>query len=187
MSTRVVIPPSLEPITASMAKLHTRIDQNLEDSLIETWIRSGRVMAEGFQNRAYIERTLELTLDHFPANIFNLPTPPLIEVESIKYYDEDNNEYEIPNADYYVDTYSEPGRVALKSGASWPSVKLRPLNGVIVRYKSGYGPSTDDTPDNVRDALLVYVTYRFYNREAEGDNPPPQFYWLLWPDRMVPA
>ena len=187
MATRVVIPPAIEPITATEAKLHTRIDNALEDNLVNLWIKSGREMAEGFQNRCYIERTLELTLDKFPSPLFSLALPPLISVESIKYYDEDNAEHTVDPDNYFVDTKSEPGRVSLKYGKEWPTTKLRALNGVVIQYKAGYGDSADDVPQSVKDALLVYVTYRYYNREAEGDSPPPQFHWLLWSDRMVPV
>lgn len=185
--TKVVVPPAIEPITASVAKLHTRVDSDIEDSLIETWIRSGRIVAEGFQNRAYIEQTLEMTLDRFPQSPFELAMPPLVSVESIKYFDQENIEHTIDPNDYYVDNASEPGRVSLNYSKSWPAVNLRPINGVVIRYKAGYGQSVEDVPKNVQDALLVYVTYRYYVREAEGDNPPQQFYWLLGPDRMVPV
>ena len=184
---KIIVPPAVEPITASVAKLHTRIDNDLEESLIETWIRSGRMMAESYQNRAYIERTLELSLDEFPENPFRLYVPPLISVESIKYYDRSNVEYTLDPSSYFVDATSEPGRVALNYGVSWPKVNLRPINSVIIRFKAGHGPSVEDVPKNVQDALLAYVTYRYYNRESEGDDPPPQFYWLLDPTRMMPA
>lgn len=176
----MVTPPTEEPITAETAKLHTRVGTDLEDALIDLWIESGRIMAEGYQNRSFVKRTMEALFDTCPPRQFELTLPPIIEVDSITFYDEDEEPHEVDNAEYYVDVDS--GRIALKKGKEWPDVELRPMNAVVVRYKAGHG-TAEDVPKTVKDALLTYVTYRYYNREAEGSEPPPQFYWLLAPDR----
>lgn len=182
---KVVVQPAFEPVTLAEAKLHTRLDHELEDGLIQTWITSGRIMAENYQNRAYLEQTIEVVRDRFPPRGFSLPKPPLISLESFKCYDEEGDEHELPIGDFHIDTHSEPGRVFFDG--EYPSIiKLRPINGVVIRFKAG-NSTAEEVPRHIKDAILAYVTYRYYNREAEGDNPPPQFFWLLAFDRVVPA
>ncbi len=192
MAIKVITPPANEPITATEAKLHTRIDAATEDSLINIWIASGRELAEKFQNRALINQTLELTLDRWPVSPFGLPMPPLQDdatITRIQYYDTDNIEYTFDRDDYFMDTDSEPGRIALAYGKHWPMIILRPISGIKIRYQAGYGATAADVPQNVRDAILLYVTYRYEHRAEELDveSAPVQFYQLLWPDRMVPV
>ena len=189
MSIKVITPPALEPITAIEAKLHTRVDTETEDSLIDIWIKSGRELAEKFQNRAYITQVLEYTLDHWPASPFNVPRPPLASIvaDGFKYFGTDNTEYTFAADNYFVDTDSEPGRISLAYSRNYPSTILRPINGIKIRFTAGYGAATADVPQNVRDAILLYVTYRYEHRAEEMDveSAPTQFYQLLWPDRVV--
>ncbi len=188
MALKVITPPAIEPVTLTEAKLHSRVDGTTEDALITALIVSGRELAEKFQNRAYITQTLEVTYDGWPnGTIITLPMPPLIDVVRIRYYDTDNNDDDMDAADYFVDTDSEPGRVSLAYDAAWPSIQLRPINGVQIRFEAGYGALATDVPQNVKDAILLYVNYRYHNRESEREDAPVQFYNLLWPDRVVPV
>ncbi|NIP96558.1 MAG: hypothetical protein GWO24_25240, partial [Akkermansiaceae bacterium] len=93
--------------------------------------KAARTLAEQVQGRALITQTWDLTLDGWPAKgYFELPRAPLQSITSIKYYDEDDTEATVDSGTYFVDIASEPGRVVLNSGESWPSTTLRPVNGV---------------------------------------------------------
>jgi uncharacterized phiE125 gp8 family phage protein len=132
-------PPASEPITLTEAKAHLRIDDDSEDTLISSLITAARDWCETFSGRSYIMQTWEMILDSFPDQDFiSIPRPPLQAVSSIKYYGTDNTEYTMPDTDYFVDTKSEPGRLNLAYGKSWPSTILRPANGVILEFSAGY-------------------------------------------------
>jgi len=84
----------------------------------------------------------------------------------VKYYGTDNTVYYMDGADCYFDKESEPGRLALAYGESWPSATLRPHNGVCVTYIAGYGDAAADVPEDITRAILLMVGHLYENREA---------------------
>lgn len=184
MSLKLITPPALEPLTVDDVKLSTRISHDAENSLLQMWILSGRKLAEDYQHRVYITQEWELSFDSLPRLPIILYKPPVQEIVSFKLYDYQNNEIEIPLSDLLVDTDSLIPRVTLARGASFPSVKLRELNAVKIRYKAGFGNTAESVPMNVRDAILLYCSYRYENRTAEVEAVPQHFYNLLKADRV---
>jgi len=163
---------------------------SMEDDLLTGFIKAAREYSESYQNRAFITQTWELLLDEFPDSPFQLPLPPLQSVESIKYYDKEGNESSIDTADYEVDTESYKGRVALAYGKSWPSVTLRPMNGVVMQFKAGYGDAAANVPELVRLAIKVLAGHMYENREATDTKEHPEVpfavHSLLGLKRIVP-
>jgi len=201
----LVTAPTVEPVTAAEVKLHTRIDMSTEDTLIETWIKSARRLAEDYQRRAYIFQVWDMTMDVFPASIVDIPRAPLQQVLQISYYNYLNAETilyythlndetttsttpepdpSIGTDNFIIDTLMEPGRVALAYGVTWPVVTLRPIYAVRFRYLAGYGATAASVPETVKDAIMLYCAYRYENRAAESGAAPKQFYDLLAPDRI---
>ena len=193
MAIRVIAGPIIEPITIDDLKNDLKVDADLteDDALIRALGIAARRVAESIQNRALITQTLELALDEWPGgNTLEIPRPPLKSVASITYYDEDDAEHVLDPASYYVDTYSEPGRVVLKAGESWPDEVLRPANGVIVQFVAGYGDEESEVPETTVQALRLLVGHWYENREAvssTGAIPkevPFGVMSLLWLDRV---
>jgi len=176
--------PASEPVTAAEVKLYTRVPHTVEDGLIDVWIAAGREAAENYQHRAYITQTWQMVCDSFPSTPFQFPMPPLISLDSVKYYDTDETETVYADSNYQVDTISEVGRFSLAYNVVWPSAVLRPMNGVIFEFQAGYGDA-DAVPKAVKDAIMLYCAYRYENRTAEVDGIPETFYHLLDPDRMA--
>ena len=191
-SVKVTTPPATEPVTVAEVKTHTRISGSDQDALIAKWIKSGRELAESFQRRAYISQTIEVSYDCFPIIPFSLPRSPVIELKEIKYYSLDNTETIVYDADspvgtednYLIDTDSEPARITLAYGCSFPSSVLREINSFKVVYTAGYGSDADNVPENVKDAIMLYVGWRYENRAAETNAVPEQFYNLLDSERL---
>lgn len=173
-----------EPVTTAEVKLYARVAHSVEDSIIASWIKSARKEAEDYQHRSYVEQTYRMVYDSFPPTCFDFPRPPLISVESVKYYDTDDNESTFDANDYSLDLITEIGRFSLNYGVSWPTVTLRPLNAVIIAFTTGYGADADAVPDTVKNAIYLFCTYMYENREAENKFPR-EFYDLLRPDRMA--
>lgn len=166
MATNRTVAPVAEPISLDEAKAHLRVTHNLEDALIAALIKAAREWAEGYQNRAYITQTWELWLDEFPrADYIPIPQPPLKSVTSVKYYDTANTEATMAATDYFVDAKSEPGRLVLAYGSSWPSTTLRPANGVCITFVAGYGDAAD-IPQAQKAAMLLAIGTWYSKRET---------------------
>lgn len=132
---KVITPPAAEPVTLEEVKNQLRVDlddDSLDDTLIPL-ITAARAWCEGYQNRAYVEQTLELALDSLPCGrTIEMPRPPLRSVASITYGD-----VMLDPADYIVDDYAFIARVI---ASSWPSGSLPVANGIKIRYIAGYEP-----------------------------------------------
>ena len=191
-SFRVTTAPSIEPVTVDEVKLHTRISGTDQDTLIAKWIKSGRELAESYQRRAFIEQIIEVSYDRFPPVPFCLPRSPVIEVQTIKYYDTANTAVTVysktapvgTESNYLVDVDSIPARITLAFGCSFPSAILRDINAFKVIYKAGYGATAASVPENIKDAIMLYCDWRYENRSAETNAVPEQFYNLLDPQRI---
>ena len=165
MALKLITAPAAEPVSTSEAKSHLRVDTTADDTYIGTLITVARQNVESHLRRALISQTWEVVLDAFPAGVIRLPKPPLAWVTSIKYTDDEGNESTYSSANYVVDTDTEPGRVVLKSGQTWPAVTLAAANGVRVRYVAGYGAAGSNVPQAIRQAILLVIGSLYENRE----------------------
>lgn len=161
-----------------------------EDNLLSALIIVARDYCEGFHRRSYITQTWELWLDGWPEKDWiTLDFPPLQKVNHVKYYETDNSENTFTPADYFVDTKSEPGRVALGYSKIWPSEVLRPTNGVVVNYDAGYGGAAASVPEKVKQAMKLLVGHYFKHREATDTALSKEVEFavhaLLWQDRVL--
>lgn len=187
LALKLITPPATEPVTLAEAKAHLRVDFNDDDEYISSLITAARKYCENFQNRSFITQTWELALDSFPGTLFKLPKPPLQSITSIKYYDTDNKESTFEASNYFVDTYAD--RVSLNYCVGWPSITLRPINGVIIRFVAGY----TSVPEEVIHAIKILVTEWYENRMPIGDNMTVSdksyrvVHNLLWFERVVPC
>lgn len=185
----VVTPPEVEPVLLSEAVEHLRLDSLDEEAWLNRAIRAAREHVEAFTGRALITQTLEVALEGWPGATLALPRPPLASVTSIKYFDQAGVEATVSSGDYLVDTRSTPGRVLLRTPASWPGVTLQAANGVVVRYVAGYGDEPEDVPAAMRQAILLLVGHLYENREATLTGTivttmPFGVERLLWPYRV---
>jgi len=167
MSLTIYTEPTREPLLLEETKLHCRVDTDDDDTLILGLITAAREQAEATTRRALITQTWDLVMDAFPGeDRIELPLPPLQSVTSITYVDSDGNTNTFSSSKYIVDTDSEPGRVVLVTGESWPSDTLRAAAGVTVRFVCGYGDAASDVPRSIRQGMLLAVGHWYENREA---------------------
>jgi len=177
--------PTVEPVTAEEVKTYARVAHAVEDYLISSWISAARKLAEDYQHRSYLTQTYKLVYDSFPESIIEFPRPPLVSVEQVAYYDYEDTETVFASTNYTVDTISEVGRLSLNYQVQWPTVTLRPINGVIIDFTSGYSSAAGAVPESVKNAIYLYCTHMYENRESENGTIPKEFYDLLRPDRMA--
>lgn len=186
MPVTVVTPPTVEPLSASEVKTHLRIDADITeyDTYIGSLIKAARIYAEGRTWRAFLQQTLLLTLDVWPADsIIVIPRPKLISVDSVKYTNTSGVLTTMTvNVDYQVDSYKEPARILPAYNQFWPELRDVP-NAVQVTYKAGYGTAGSNVPDDLRQALLLIIGSWFERREepeyAGGVSVPWAADWIL--------
>jgi len=147
----------------------TNSSSTAEDTWLTNIIPVARYWLERKIARVFINQTWELARDEFPqVDFIELPYPPLSSVTSVKYYDTDDTDETastFSSADYIVDTYSEPGRIVLGYGETWPTTTLRPVNGVIVRYICGYGATASSVPEMYKHSIKLICGHLYENRE----------------------
>lgn len=166
MSLRLITAPATEPVSAATAKTYLRVDHSSDDALIATLLRAAREQGEMLSRRAFINQTLEQTLDDWPSDyLLTILRPRLQSVTSVKYLDEDA--VEATWTDYTVDTKSEPGKIIFHS---LPSVALLESGAITVRFVAGYGTTDSDVPDRIKQAILQLVAY-WYEGRMIGDVP----------------
>jgi len=174
MSIRLITPPAVQPLTLDEVKLHLRVDNTDEDSLITGYIDATTSWVDGeygFLGRALVTQTWELVLDTFPLHEIKIPLPPLQSVDSIRYDDPAGAEQLMTVDQYYVDNVSEPAWI-VPATAGWPTNVLNAVNAVRVRFIAGYDPTTDSPPDlranvprAVKQAMLLQIGQFYAQRE----------------------
>lgn len=171
-SSRLVVPPSTTAVSLSEAKAFLSLDDQSTafDGLLDSLIKTATQRIEDYCQRGIVTQTWQLTMDSFPARIFDLPMAgPLQNIESISYTDSDATATTIDGNLYTADTDASPGRLILNPSASWPSVSLFPSSAVKIRYVVGH--EVADVPEILKTAITFYAGFLFENRDADPKLP----------------
>tara|TARA_R110000868_G_scaffold62906_1_gene189850 strand:+ start:220 stop:888 length:669 start_codon:yes stop_codon:yes gene_type:complete len=189
---KVITGPSIEPITLSEARNHLRLDLDVDDTLVNTYIQASRNWAENYTGRAFINRTMQMFLDGFRigdsplwegmktgpyvvnySNIIELGLTPVSSLSSINYYTDDDTQHVWAASNYYVDLISEPAKIVIRDGGTYPT-SLRPANGLEINFVAGYGDNTTDVPQAIRLAMLQFMAYLYEHRgDYDGNIEAP--------------
>lgn len=166
MPTTKVTDATVEPITLAEAKMWTRIDVADEDSFFEQiCIPAARQEAERRMNRTILTTTWLLQLDAFPdCSCIRMHWPVLQSVTHVKYVDPTGAQQTLDQAAYLLDKTSEPARLCLVPGASWPATQCGRVNAVEVQYVAGW-VDRDKVPAPIRQWVALFAATLFNNRE----------------------
>jgi len=182
MTFTIALRPTALAVSMEEARLNARADVGEDgkselDAEIVRAIRTYTTEAETETNRFIMEQTWELTLDAFPASrSIKLQKPPLLAVESVKFYDVDGIQQTLDPQDYQVDHKTEPGYIVLKPGRAWPAT-AQMIGAVEVRFRCGYGSDPAQVPDGISGFVLARVQEHFQT----GGNPTNEnIKRLLW-------
>lgn len=167
MTLVLITAPTVEPVTLAEAKLHSRIDVTDDDALVTAQIVAARMYCEQWTRLALVTQTWEAVLNDWPlGREYVLPLAPLASVVSVKYTNDAGVEATMAATDYLVDTARKPGRMVLRTAASWPSVTLQEASGIKIRFTAGYGATAAAVPQPLRQGMLLLIGTWYENREA---------------------
>jgi uncharacterized phiE125 gp8 family phage protein len=183
------------PITLEQAKVHLKVDGSDEDVYIQSIIDTCTALAEQYTQRSFMQAIWELQLDDwYECNtLHQLDRCPLVSVDSIKYFDENNAEVTLPTSDYEVYNRRVPGFYRFIE--TLPKVYDR-LDVIRVRYTAGYGQVDDSIaaqqasiPAPIKSAILLLVGHLYENRQDEQVGTivtklTKNSEWLLHPYRL---
>lgn len=190
-----VIAPTDEPLTLDEVREHLRIVGTDQDNYLARLIAAARSRAERITKRALITQTWRVTVDEFP-EWFNIPKAPLQSVLSINYLDSDgatvalydSSSPQVGIADFVIDTESDPARVLLAYGITWPTPVVQ-ANAVSLTFEAGYGDHAEDVPEDLRLAMLLMIGHWFENRESVSEEDykdvPQSAMWILEDYRVL--
>jgi len=198
MGIRVITPPAVEPVTLDEAKLHAKVDLSDDDALFTILISSARAHGEGITRRAFVEQTVELTLDHFPGGYvvntsngvypgypqilvnpqrrvysrqaIELPRPPLQSVTSVKYTDINGVVQTLDPSLYSVINTSDtnPPTIVPIFGTVWPVAQNIP-NAVVIQYVVGWPLDEDELPTTPQ-SIRAWMLVRIAGLHAQREN-----------------
>jgi len=174
MGIRVVTPSTLEPITLDELKAQLRYDGSDEDALLRVAIAAARAKAESYTGAVIMRRTLQQTLDEFPAAEFAVERPvawqagcniacPMV-IDRIEYFDPTGIVQTMSADDYALDTSVWPSWVLPGVSAQWPATEAA-ANAVMVTLTLGYA-SEDDVPADIKAWVLMTAAFLWTHREA---------------------
>jgi len=161
-------PPVIEPISLVEAKSYLRLDgvDADEDSYLSSVIIAAREWCEGYQRRAYITQTWEMSLDYWPEeNIIEIPKGSLQTINLVKYKNSLGVEIALTeNVDFIYSARGILGRLSPCFVKYWPTFTPYPLDAIVIEFTCGYGNTVDKIPRKVIHAMKLLVSHWYENR-----------------------
>jgi len=166
---KVTVAPALEPVTEQELRAYGKIDNAEDAGLLKDIIVASRQAIEEYVNIAMIARTVEIGFYKWP-DLLRLPDWPISSISSVAYYDQSNDSQTWAVSNYDTDINSDPARIELAHGKTWPSLYERP-DAVQVTYVAGYGVAATDTP-NALQILLKAAAMDIYEMRNKNLQSP---------------
>ncbi|MGH6922550.1 MAG: head-tail connector protein [Propylenella sp.] len=173
--------PVAEPVTLAEAKAHLRIDGDDEDDLIGALTVAARVATETEIRRVMIAQSWRAFVEVWPEEGIELPVQPALSVEAVRAIDTESMATLLDAEDHAFDIAD--GSVELKN----------PLVGTDhyeIDFLAGYGASSADVPQPLRQAILMLAAHWHEHRSAVSDGEraaatPLGYRELIQPYRKV--
>jgi uncharacterized phiE125 gp8 family phage protein len=189
MSSILITPPALEPISLAEAKAYLRVAHNDDDAVITALIAGARSHVEAQTRRALIAQTWRLVRDAWPADGRMAVVPvPLIAIAAARVLGDDGTPTAIDVEAFVVDAAAAPAVIAF---APWSlPVPGRKVGGIEIDVEVGYGGEAADVPEPLRQAMKLLIAHWYENRGllavgASGTVLPVSVASLLAPYRVL--
>ena len=159
-----------EPLTLSLARLHLKLDAELEgeaaahpdDSLVNMLISAAREHAENFTGLSLVNREHSFSLDEFPCSFIDLQVWPVTAITEVSYVDENGATQILPSGQYRLDNVSRPARLYTVEN-TWPTTKKQD-NAISVRFAAGFNDAIP-MPKTLKQSMLLIIGHLYENRQ----------------------
>lgn len=167
------------PVSADEAKAQLRAEDFTDDDvLIDRLIKAATayIDCKGILGAALMAQTWTLKLEQFPSGDclpeIELPFPPLIAVNSVKYYDVAGTLQTMAPTAYQVDGIGawRKARILPAPLTWWPLSQSGRVESVQIEFQCGHAAAAD-MPENIRHALLMLIGHFYENRETVLADP----------------
>ena len=196
MGLKIINAPPVEPVTLDEIKDHLKILHDYENSTLESLIKAARESIEKESNRSFVQQTILLTFNSWPAFPVEIRKPPLVSVTKIEYKTKEGDLLVWDPINYIVDDFSFIAKIYLASEGTFPSDELYPVNAIQITYAAGYAPVGNDYTSGIPEIykhaikLLVGEWYGIREEVVMGSKPsriPDGIKRLLAFERVVPS
>jgi uncharacterized phiE125 gp8 family phage protein len=163
MSSILLTPPAVEPVTLAEAKAYLRIDNDDDDAVISALIAGARSHVEAQTRRALITQTWRLVRDAWPGDgrVAVVPSP-LRQITAARVYRLDGSTQTLDLQAFVANAAATP---AIISFLTWSlPVPGRPAAGIEIDVEVGYGDDPADVPEPLRQAIKLLVAHWYENR-----------------------
>ena len=192
----LIAPALVEPVSLAEAKTWLRVTHTDEDTLIAGLIGTARERIEHHTALGLITQSWSETLDDWPLTrvtngltALELARGPLIRVDAVRMLNRDGGVTVWDNSEYRIEV-GRQGRLIAIGAHRLPAVQ-RPVGGIEINFTIGFGPSGEDVPLALREAILRLVSKAYSSVEnAESaqrgsGGMPPDVADLIAPYRRV--
>lgn len=170
MTSQLIEPAQIQPITLVETKAHLRVTSDEEDAFIESLIVAATQMLERETGVALITQSWRFWIDAAPSDkIIRLPVHPVQQITEVRWFDAEGASVVLDPDNYFLNAITRPARLRLDTSPSLAN----PCNGIEVDLVAGFGDVGSDAPDILRRALLVLVAhwYEFRGVYSAEDQP----------------
>lgn len=170
--------PAYMPITRTEGKAQLNIETAFtdDDTSIDNFIKQAAAYFFNRTGRQLIQATWQLALDdwHYSENYcLELPVGPVVEVSSVKYYDENNTLQTLATSEYRLNNFQEPAQLELFG--TLPGLYDR-TDAVLIEYIAGCGASganeaAQQAAIDQSDKTLIKLLLTLFYEYRDGNFP----------------
>ena len=182
MNLKVLVQPTVEPVSLADMKEFLRVTASSEDTTITALIAAAREHVERFTRRTLTYTTYRLTMDAFPDGDIELPRSAAAALAAntvtgiayatprVRYYDGDGDlQTMVLDTDYELLLDDNPPRIVTLALEVWPLTLTGQRGAVEVDFIAGYGATAASVPPMLRQAVRMLVSHWYEHREAVGN------------------
>jgi uncharacterized phiE125 gp8 family phage protein len=161
----VTLLATIEPISVAEAKEWLLVDYDDQDEVIEAIIKAARLKIEKRCGISIAMKQYGMKVGGF-SNRIELPYPPVISVDSIKYLDGDGVEQTVDASDYVLMQDDYVPYVFATGG--WPTDNADRPDAVQVTYTTGIDVEDsppDEVPEDLKHAMRLLIGSAFELRQ----------------------
>ncbi|WP_180966887.1 head-tail connector protein [Cohaesibacter celericrescens] len=163
MTANLLSPPMVEPVSLADIKAFLKLDSDAEDDLLRAFISSARVHLEHLTGRQFITQTWRVLLDGDLGRRISLPLQPVSNIVSAAILSEDGDLLSLATESFALYQSHNPALIVNSGGMLLTAGQRLQLD-----LETGYGPSDEDVPMPLKQALKMIVA-EWYERRLIAD------------------